>query len=152
LDSPLYFDFGAMWKKVKIEQKKSYPITDHPTKKLKLTRFVVSGNIRNVNYGKWIKKVADEHHIHGYIKHLENETASIVVAGSINDIKMFREIIQNQQLEEFTSFEIKEMTRKTPVMIGFTIENPEFDVVLEDGYFPVRLIDPKTKSKSTAKM
>lgn len=140
-NSPLYFDFGRFWRKLQNSELKQIEVPKHPEGELEITRFLVSGNVRNVNFSKWVEDIALDYNLHGFVKQLENKNVSIVICGLVEDIANFREIIMKQLPEEYKEYTVKEKIRKSPVSIGFQNINEQYDKVIIEGYYPVRLRD-----------
>src|SRR5699024_9386818 len=151
LSSPLFFDFGEIWRTLKRKEVKHITVPNHPQGDLTLVRYTVKGKVRYVNFAKWVKEIANTHQIQGYVKHLENGTVSIVASGLIEDMEGFNEDLIKNRPEKYADFDIAQNIRKTPVMIGFQTFNQHYDIQLIDGYQPVRLQDPKKKSSKTTK-
>jgi len=137
--SPLYFDFGPIWRKLKSGEVKEYKVPNLPKGNLKLTRFRITGNIQRTGYGSWVKKHADQLGVSGYINHFRSGHTSLVICGTEEKIKQFKEVLQKDHSNKWTVKKISEKSRITPVPIGFEIKNKKRDRSITDGYFPVRL-------------
>lgn len=148
-DRPLYyFDLKVVFDSFKNGQVKEITIPDYPQGELEATRFVVSGLVHHVGYGKWIRKKARKLSLNGYIKHLSDGTTSIVVSGPKDSVDKFREIIHHEAPKNAKITRIEEKERKSPVKIGFEIINSSLDKKLKDGYHPVRIKDIKSNIKN----
>src|SRR5699024_6584429 len=152
LSSPLFFDFGEIWRTLKHKEVKHIIVPNHPQGDLKLVRYTVKGKLRYVNFGKWVEGLASKYNIQGYVKHLEDGSVSIVASGSIKNIESFNGELTNNRPEKYTAFNIEQHIRNTPVMNGFQIINEHYDIQLVDGYQPIRLEDPKKSSKKTKRI
>lgn len=147
LESTIFFDFGKIWNELKKGKSKQITVPQHIGTKLKLKRYIVNGDVRNIGYAKWIKEIAKECSLNGYVKHLENGNLSIVISGDEINLNKFNEIIRVNAPKRYNQFNIVELNRKRHVLQGFVIKGKKFDDLLEDGYFPVRLQDPGKGSK-----
>lgn len=151
-NKPLYyFDLKVVFESFKNGQIKEITIPDYPQGELEATRFIVSGLVQHVGYGKWVRKKARDLSLNGYVKHLNDGKTTIVVSGPKNSIEKFREIIHNDAPESAKVTEIVEKERKSPVKIGFEIINPTLDKKLKDGYHPVRVKNIKSNIKTKKK-
>lgn len=150
-DVPLFFEFDDVWQEFRKGNKTEYIIPSIKPDDLEITRFIVKGRVRRVGYGKWVKDNAQKLNIHGYVNHLKNGTTSIVAAGYKDDLDKFRHIIVKESSSHFKISKIVEKSRKSPVLVGFKLNNVEVDNVIKDGYHPVRLKDPTRHSNSRKK-
>lgn len=148
---PLYFDFGPIWSDFRNGLAQEFKVPNVPQGELVLTRFIVSGKIQRVGYASWVRRQARELNVHGYAKHLRNNTVVIVVCGTKENINKFRTLITQKSIKKFGISRVIEKERSTPVAIGFEIINVEIDKLIQDGYHPVRLKDPVTRLKSQTK-
>jgi len=180
-----YFDFKSVFDAFQSGYAKEITIPDIPSGTLTATRFIVSGNIKGVNYEKWVRKQARSLKLNGYIKHLENDKSVVVVAGSKKSIEKFRNFITKKSSKRAKVTNVVEKSRKSPVKVGFEILDDEptkasvtktntvankpvkntvsnknkvrpanednTPNVSVDGYFPVRMKNPSSKSKSKKK-
>lgn len=137
--SLLYFDIDPVWRLFRDGKLKEYVYPNAPKDNVKATRFIISGEIQGVNYGKWVSRKARDLKLNGYIKFLGYNKVSIIVAGDKLNIEKFRNIINSSSSKEAKVLEVVEKSRKSPVKLGFEIINSELDQKLKDGYFPVRL-------------
>lgn len=135
----VYFDFEPVWSKFKEGKIDKYVLPTLPTRDVALTRFIVTGDVYHTNYGAWVRRQARDLKLNGYVKHLKNNQLSIVVSGKEKSIDQFREIVNSESSKRAKIIDVKEKERKTPVKLGFTIQNPELDKVIKDGYHPVQL-------------
>jgi len=118
------------------------------------TRFIVSGLVQQVNYGAWIRRQALDLSLNGYIKHLKDGNASVIVSGERSSINKFKDIIFNHSSKNALVSKVVIKERNSPVKIGFEIKNLNLDRKIPDGYHPVRLKNVKTrinKNKSRGK-
>jgi|SRR5690625_4849819 len=145
-DVPLYFDFGRIWSEFRKGTADEITLPNIPKGKLTLTRFIVKGRVQRVGYGAWIRRMARDLNIHGFIRHLRNGTSSVVVCGNKESVEKFRKIITTDNSKDSKVISVVEKSRKTPVPIGFEIKNVKRDKRVKDGYFPVRLMDPASKT------
>ncbi|WP_029267426.1 acylphosphatase, partial [Virgibacillus alimentarius] len=165
---PLYFfDFKNIYDSFRRGLAKEYVVPEMPSTDVTSTRFEVSGELRGVNYEKWIFKQARNLKLNGYIKHLTNNKTSVVISGSKKSVEKFREIINNKASKRAKVTSVVEKNRTTPVKIGFEImdnlnvtsksdtlnlqETQKEPSVLNEGYFPVRLKDMPSKIKQKNK-
>src|SRR5699024_6964072 len=151
LTSPLYYDYGDMWKKLKKEGAKNIPISDHPEGQLLSKRYIVRKNMRYMNYGKWLVNLAEKHQVYGYVKHLANDSTSIIAVGTEANLKTFYEAIKQPKEDRFIVGNIEVKSRKSPVLNKFYIDNIELDIRLEEGYHHVIIKKKNNKKKRTNK-
>lgn len=144
---PLYFDFGMIWEEFKKGTSSEITIPNVPKGKTLLKRYEVIGRVQRVGFGAWIRRKARDLNIHGHVRLLKNGRVSIVACGGKEDIKKFEEILNNEAAKRFTIKDIEEKHRSTPVTVGFKIKNASRDRKIHDGYYPVRLKDPGSKSR-----
>lgn len=151
-DIPLYFDFGPIWDEFQRGRAKEYIIPDIPHGNIGITRFIVSGRVKRVGYAAWIRRQARDLNLHGYAKHMRNNTIVIVVCGSEENIDQFRTIIETKSSKRAKLPNVVEKERVSPVAIGFEIKNARSDLLVKDGYHPVRLKDQsRTNRKTTSR-
>lgn len=153
-----YFDFQSMYSSFLKGVAKEFTVPNVPIGELEATRFTVTGNLKR-SYANWIRKQATKLGVHGYIKRLDNKTASIIVSGLSESINKFRTYIKSKAPSMIKIDKIEEKTRKNPVKVGFEII--DFDekesvverrnIKLPEGYHPIHLEDPKKKKKTKKK-
>lgn len=117
-----YFDIETVFETFQSGIIKEIRIPNIPKGELEITRFRLSGKLRNVKYENWVQNKARNLNLSGYIKHLKNGETSIVVAGPIEGIDTFREIITNEAPGKAVIDNIVEKSRTRPVKIGFEIK------------------------------
>lgn len=139
IQDSIYFDMEPIFESFKNGLIKEYELPNIPSGEIEKTRFVVSGIVQGVNYGKWVRRQARNLKLNGYVKHLNNDSTSIVVLGEKDKVDQFRKIINSSSSKNAIVVKVEEKSRTTPVKLGFEIENPELDKKIEDGYYPVRL-------------
>jgi len=159
-EPPLYyFDLGNVFKSIQNGIDKEIVVPAAPTGKLSSTRFVVSGDVQEASYEKWVRIQALNLNLNGHIKQLKNGDASVVISGSVKSIDLFREILKNKAPEKSNVIKVLEKNRTSPVKIGFeitSIDIGESSISSKDGYYPVRIRDKsrnnkKRKSKSKSR-
>lgn len=134
-----YFDITPIWDTFRKGIVKEYVLPKIPNGFIESTRFIVSGDVQRVNYGRWVRRQARDLDLQGYVRHLKNNQTSIVVSGEKSNIEKFRTIITTQSSKRATVLKVSEKDRNSPVKIGFEIINPELDNPIKDGYYPIRL-------------
>src|SRR5690625_4793003 len=96
-EPPLYyFDLGNVFKSIQNGIDKEIVVPAAPTGKLSSTRFVVSGDVQEASYEKWVRIQSLNLNLNGHIKQLKNGDASVVISGSVKSIDLFREILKNK--------------------------------------------------------
>lgn len=116
-----YFDIDVVFDAFENGTISDLTIPNMPQEKHYLTRFVISGTLRGVNYEKWVKRQARKLNLNGYVKNLKNGKTSVVVAGTKESLDEFRNNINNQASKRAVVTKVVEKTRKSPVKIGFEI-------------------------------
>src|SRR5699024_2366616 len=109
-----YFDFQSMYSSFLKGVAKEFTVPNVPIGELEATRFTVTGNLKR-SYANWIRKQATKLGVHGYIKRLDNKTASIIVSGLSESINKFRTYIKSKAPSMIKIDKIEEKTRKNPV-------------------------------------
>lgn len=135
----IYFKYGPIWNKFRDKSIKEYTLPTIPSKSVQLTRFIITGQVQNVNYGAWIRRQARDLKLNGYVRHLKNNQTSVVISGEKQSIEKFRVILKTENSKQSHVIKIEEKNRTTPILLGFEIKNPESDRIIKDGYYPVRL-------------
>lgn len=120
-----YYDFNPVYEGFRGMNIKEIIIPNIPFDH-ELTRFRIKGKrLRTRNYERWIRRQFANLKLNGYIKHLKNGETSIVVGGTNESIKKFRNIIYNQSAKNTIINEINEFERTLPIKIGFEVKNNE---------------------------
>lgn len=135
----VYFDFAPVWSSFQTGKVQEYTMPKIPTEIISQTRFIVNGKVKNVNYGAWVRRNARDYKLHGYLKHLKNNSAEIAILGTKADVDEFRSLIKSSNSKNSLINKVLEKELEKPIMAGFRILNPELDIKLKDGYYPVRL-------------
>lgn len=116
-----FFDFKSVFDSFQSGIAKEFTIPDIPKGTLDATRFIVSGTISGVDYERWVQTQARELRLNGYIKHLRDGKSSIVVAGSVQSINKFKDIINNHSPKRAKIDNVVQKARKSPIKVGFEI-------------------------------
>ena len=152
-----YFDFQYIWEGFQSGTYKSISLPNVPRGNLKSEQIILTGNLRNINVGRSIKKIALSLELDGNVEHLENGELSIVISGNYNCIEKFKTNLinilgNNIQISRISKY-------RYPIKIGFEIINKHLDVKLKQGYNPITLkgirndlIKPNRKSKRSTKL
>lgn len=135
----LYFDVNKVKELFLNGKIKEFVYPDIPRKNVVATRFLISGKVQGVNYGKWVIRQGRSLGLNGHVKFLENGKVSVVIAGDKYNVGRFRDIINNDFSKYAKIYKVVEKTRTSPVKLGFILENTNLDNKKEDGYFPIRL-------------
>lgn len=138
-EKSLYFKVNNVQQLFRNGKLKEYVYPTIPEGEVIKTRFLISGKLRGVGYGAWIRRKARDLNLNGYVRFLENGKVSIVVAGEKAQVQKFRVTINNETSKEAVVQNVEEKKRTTPVQLGFEILNSHLDKKIEDGYYPVRL-------------
>lgn len=83
---------------------------------------IVSGNIRGLNYIKWIRKRALESDLCGSAQNLHDGSIKVIVSGQKEAVKQFRAKCE-QSLKKAKVTEVKEDNYKKPIKAGFEIKD-----------------------------
>lgn len=135
----IYFDFEPVWESFQKGLAKEYVLPNVPQGQIETVRFIVSGDVQRVNYGKWVRRQARDLNLHGYVKHLSSGQTSVIVYGEKTSIGKFRKILKTSSPKRATVLKVIEKERTSPVKVGFEIINKELDNILKSGYHSVRL-------------
>lgn len=122
-----YFDFNPVYDAFRNRNVKELTIPDIPTEPQIARRFRLSGNLRGVNYERWIRRHVIRLQLNGYLKHLKNGKTSIVVSGTPENIDSFRNIITNQAPKKAKVTRIIEKSWDKPIKIGFEFKKTHPD-------------------------
>lgn len=152
LKSPLYFDFGKVWKELQEGDSKKIKVDNHPSGELKLTRYMLEGDLMLGNFNNKMKQLMLESDLQGYVKYITDDKVSIVVCGGDHGIKKYYDTLNNYLIKLGTQYKIEEHKRKTPIPVGFLIINNRQKNRPELGYFPVRVKDTRKKTNDNFKI
>lgn len=146
-----YFDFRSVFEAFQLGIADEITVPNVPRGDLSETAFTVSGKILGVNYDKWLRRQVRNLNLNGFIKYLWDNKALVVVSGPTSSIVKFRKVINNKTSKRAKIEKVVEQEYSSPIKVGFEIINNNIDRELKDGYFPVRLKDPKRVNKKKSR-
>lgn len=126
-----YFDFDTILDPLKSRSVKELEISPAPLGKLFSKKYVVTGKVQKMGYARWVKKMALQRNLHGYLENLDNGDISMVIAGTDKtEVENFINICK-QGSEKSLVNKVVESDWDKPVKIGFEIMNGKPDEIQE---------------------
>ncbi len=125
VNSNIYFNLSAVLEPLINKTASEVTVSPPPSNLIISKKMIVVGEVQRVGYRKWVRKKAIELDLIGYAKNLLNGNVEIVVAGTENNINLFKDKCRKgpkASKVETVSEEISEASLK----VGFEIlEEPK---------------------------
>ncbi|MEN2466409.1 ATP-grasp domain-containing protein [Ornithinibacillus sp. JPR2-1] len=120
----LYIDYDFIYDacigrnaaEIKVPKISNFPIV--------LRRFLITNCEYTEEFAQKVKRLAFNHKINGYIKHLENGNIAIIVGSSKAKLGIFEKKLESLVTKSAPGSEIIRKVRKTPIQHGFHILEP----------------------------
>ncbi|MCR2821425.1 ATP-grasp domain-containing protein [Lederbergia panacisoli] len=115
----VYFDLKVVLEPLLNKTASEVIVTPPPLEEVVGKKYVVSGDIKGDGYARWIRKIALEADLFGYIKALKNGNYEIIVGGTEEAANTFK-----NKCTKWKSKNIKvvsEETWKKPIKVGYQI-------------------------------
>ncbi len=93
-DVKFNFDFKTVTDAFEAGTAKEIKIPPIPTGLKTVKRYVVTGSNLDTKYRKWLQKQALKRNLNGYVRCINNNSISVVVAGSEHVVKSFKDVIK----------------------------------------------------------
>ncbi|ALX49946.1 acylphosphatase [Lentibacillus amyloliquefaciens] len=120
-DVKYIFDFKTVVDSFESGTAKEIKIPPIPAGLKTVRRYVVTGNNFNNKYRKWLQRQALERNLDGYVRTIDNNSISIVVAGSEYVVKSFKDVIKESSPKPAIIRNVKGMMFNKPVKVGFEL-------------------------------
>ncbi|TPE68179.1 acylphosphatase [Halalkalibacterium halodurans] len=160
-DQPLLnFDFKHVYETFQAGIAKEITIPNIPTGKMISRQFEINGDGLDLNFEKWVRKQSKDLKLSGFIERIGKEKSSVVVTGTEKAVQKIKDILLNVDSDNYVIIKIDEKEWNKPVKIGFEIKSDESrwskinkneKGALQDGYYPVHLKQPATKTTKVKK-
>ncbi|WP_163969615.1 acylphosphatase [Oceanobacillus halotolerans] len=120
-NSSVYFDMTNVLEPLESRSAIEVEVMPAPKGKMYAKRYVVRGTVQRQSYHRWLKKQAQDRHLHGHVKNMVFDEIEIIVAGTdkvaIDEFKgMISQYANNSGVKE-----IEEEDWEEPVTVGFDI-------------------------------
>lgn len=120
LNRNLYFDVKKALKPLKDGKVKEVTIAPAPSFKVKCKKILISGDVQDVGFEKWVQRQARRLNLSGFVKLREDRKLMVVVAGRGKSVNRFeKRCLRGPKAARVAKVDSKKWTK--PVMIGFRI-------------------------------
>lgn len=116
ISSKFNFDFDPIWDVFRQGIADEIVIPDIPTGNIKLTRFLINDVLDYIDYGDFVRDLANQLNLQGYVKRLSKNRVAIIIAGEQSNVTVFK-----NNLTKGSTLDIVEKKRISPVEIGFKV-------------------------------
>jgi cyanophycin synthetase len=118
--STVYFDLNTVLEPLVNRSAIEVQVMDAPIGKIYAKKYTVYGTVQKVSYHRWLRKVAYERNLHGYVKNLPNGAIEVLVAGTDREaVNEYRQLFSKDSRAKVTR--ITEEIYREPIKVGFEI-------------------------------
>ncbi|WP_010531637.1 acylphosphatase [Lentibacillus jeotgali] len=120
-DVKYIFDFKTVVNSFEAGTAKEIKIPSIPAGLKTVRRYVVTGSNFNKKYHKWLQRKALEKNLDGYVRTIDKNSISVVVAGSEYVVKSFKDVIKKSSPKSANVTNVNGMMFNKPVKVGFEL-------------------------------
>src|SRR5699024_1928146 len=120
-NSNIFFDSKIMLEPLINKSAKEITVVPAPMKTNFIARkYIVSGKVQGVGYRKWIRRMAIENDLSGFVKNENDNNVTVVVAGDKNNVSNFIKYCKTGTTKSNVN-KVQSEDWNSPIKVGFHI-------------------------------